>query len=130
MNYFEESLKLHEEKQGKISVVSKVKVETRDDLSLAYTPGVAESCRKIHEDEENVYDVLAFSGIFRGALDVRAKEINEEMKIAAAYAIAEYINDEDLNENNVIPSALDKNVAKKVAEAIAKAARESGVARN
>lgn len=76
-----------------------------------------------------VNNVLAFPGIFRGALDVRAKEINEEMKLAAAYAIADYIKDEDLNENNVIPSALDKNVASKVAEAIAKAARDSGVAR-
>ncbi|OOM07424.1 NAD(P)-dependent malic enzyme [Clostridium saccharobutylicum] len=76
-----------------------------------------------------VNNVLAFPGIFRGALDVRAKEINEEMKLAAAYAIAGYIKDEDLNENNVIPSALDKNVAIKVAEAIAKAARESGIAR-
>ena len=77
-----------------------------------------------------VNNVLAFPGIFRGALDVRAKEINEEMKLAAAYAIAGYIKDEDLNENNVLPSALDKNVAAKVAEALAKAARESGVARN
>jgi len=76
-----------------------------------------------------VNNVLAFPGIFRGALDVRAKEINEEMKLAAAYAIANYIKDEDVNENNVIPSALDKNVATKVAEAIAKAARDSGVAR-
>jgi malate dehydrogenase (oxaloacetate-decarboxylating) len=76
-----------------------------------------------------VNNVLAFPGIFRGALDVRAKEINEEMKLAAAYAIADYIKDEDINENNVIPSALDKNVATKVAEAIAKAARDSGVAR-
>ena len=76
-----------------------------------------------------VNNVLAFPGIFRGALDVRAKEINEEMKLAAAYAIADYIKDEDVNEDNVIPSALDKNVAKKVAEAIAKAARDSGVAR-
>ncbi|NRY59720.1 NAD(P)-dependent malic enzyme [Clostridium beijerinckii] len=76
-----------------------------------------------------VNNVLAFPGIFRGALDVRAKEINEEMKLAAAYAIAGYIKDEDLNENNVIPSALDKNVATKIAEAIANAARKSGVAR-
>ncbi|WP_271813397.1 NAD(P)-dependent malic enzyme [Clostridium beijerinckii] len=76
-----------------------------------------------------VNNVLAFPGIFRGALDVRAKEINEEMKLAAAYAIAGYIKDEDLNENNVIPSALDKNVATKVAEAIANAARKSGVPR-
>lgn len=76
-----------------------------------------------------VNNVLAFPGIFRGALDVRAKEVNEEMKIAAAYAIASMIKDEDLNEDNVIPDALDKNVAANVAEAIKKAARESGVAR-
>ncbi|GFP74458.1 NAD(P)-dependent malic enzyme [Clostridium fungisolvens] len=76
-----------------------------------------------------VNNVLAFPGIFRGALDVRAKEINEEMKIAAAYAIASMIEDEDLNENNVIPNALDRTVAANVAEAIKKAARESGVAR-
>ncbi|MDP4091245.1 MAG: NADP-dependent malic enzyme, partial [Bacillota bacterium] len=55
MNYFEESLKLHEKNTGKIELCSKVKVETREDLSLAYTPGVAEPCRKIHENEENVY---------------------------------------------------------------------------
>jgi len=76
-----------------------------------------------------VNNVLVFPGLFRGALDVRAKVINEEMKLAAAYAIANYIKDEDLNEENVIPSALDKGVATKVAEAIAKAARETGVAR-
>jgi len=76
-----------------------------------------------------VNNVLAFPGIFRGALDVRAKEVNEEMKIAAAYAIAYMIKEEDLNENNVIPNALDRNVAVNVAEAIKKAARESGAAR-
>lgn len=76
-----------------------------------------------------VNNVLAFPGIFRGALDVRAKEINEEMKIAAAYAIASMIKDEDLNDNNVIPYALDRTVADNVAEAIKKAARESGAAR-
>jgi malate dehydrogenase (oxaloacetate-decarboxylating) len=59
MNYFDESLKLHEKHLGKIEVVSKVKVETIDDLSLAYTPGVAEPCRKIHENEENVYKYTA-----------------------------------------------------------------------
>lgn len=76
-----------------------------------------------------VNNVLAFPGIFRGALDVRAKEINEEMKIAAAYAIASMIKDEDLNETNVIPYALDRTVAANVAEAIKKAARESDAAR-
>jgi malate dehydrogenase (oxaloacetate-decarboxylating) len=76
-----------------------------------------------------VNNVLAFPGIFRGALDVRAKEINEEMKIAAAYAIASMIKDEDLNDDNVIPNALDRTVAANVAEAIKKAARESRAAR-
>ncbi|MCB2341726.1 NAD(P)-dependent malic enzyme [Clostridium estertheticum] len=88
---------------------------------------VAGSGRSDYPNQVN--NVLVFPGLFRGALDVRAKEINEEMKLAAAYAIANYIKDEDLNENNVIPSALDKGVATKVAEAIAKAARETGVAR-
>jgi Malic enzyme len=75
-----------------------------------------------------INNVLVFPGLFRGALDVRAKEINEEMKLAAAYAIANIIK-EDLNENNVIPSALDKRVAQSVAEAIMKAAKETGAAR-
>ncbi len=55
MNYFEESLKLHERHAGKIEIRSKVPVVTREDLSLAYTPGVAEPCRKIHANEEDVY---------------------------------------------------------------------------
>lgn len=76
-----------------------------------------------------INNVLAFPGIFRGALDVRAKEINEKMKIAAAYAIANSITAEELNEDNVIPSALDRKIAANVAEAIARAARETGVAR-
>lgn len=76
-----------------------------------------------------INNILAFPGIFRGALDVRAKEINEEMKIAAAYAIASIIKEDELNEDNVIPYALDKTVASNVAEAIKKAAIESGVAR-
>ncbi|BCN29292.1 NAD(P)-dependent malic enzyme [Anaeromicropila herbilytica] len=76
-----------------------------------------------------VNNVLAFPGIFRGALDVRAKEINEEMKLAAAYAIASMVKEEDLNEDNVIPYALDRTVAANVADAIKKAARETGVAR-
>lgn len=76
-----------------------------------------------------VNNVLAFPGIFRGALDVRAREINEEMKIAAAYAIAGMIDEKDLNEDNVIPYALDRAVAASVAEAIKAAARKSGAAR-
>ncbi|CEN97698.1 MAG: NAD-dependent malic enzyme [Paeniclostridium sp.] len=76
-----------------------------------------------------VNNVLAFPGIFRGALDVRASEINEEMKIAAANAIADSIKEEDLNPNNILPKAFDREVAKNVAEAIKKAAIDSGVAR-
>lgn len=76
-----------------------------------------------------VNNVLAFPGIFRGALDVRASDITEEMKLAAAYAIAGVISEEELNEKNVIPGAFDTRVVAKVAEAVAKAARECGVAR-
>jgi malate dehydrogenase (oxaloacetate-decarboxylating) len=76
-----------------------------------------------------VNNVLAFPGIFRGALDVRAKEVNEAMKIAAAHAIAGHIKAEELNEEYVIPSTLDKAVAQKVAEAVAKAAKDTGAAR-
>ena len=76
-----------------------------------------------------VNNVLAFPGVFRGALDVRAKEINEEMKLAAAYAIAEIISEDELTEEYVIPDAFDKRVAEGVAKAVAKAAVETGVAR-
>ncbi|MFT9486384.1 NADP-dependent malic enzyme [Tepidibacillus infernus] len=76
-----------------------------------------------------VNNVSAFPGIFRGALDVRAKEINEEMKIAAAYAIANLIEENELHDDYVIPDAFDPRVAPKVAAAVAKAAMDSGVAR-
>lgn len=76
-----------------------------------------------------VNNVLAFPGIFRGALDVRATRINEEMKVAAAEAIASLINDEDLHEDYVIPGAFDPRVAPAVASSVAKAAMETGVAR-
>ena len=76
-----------------------------------------------------VNNVLAFPGIFRGAMDVRAKEINEEMKLAAAYAIAELIKEEELNEVYIIPSPLNKSVSIKVAEAVAEAAKRSGASR-
>ena len=76
-----------------------------------------------------VNNLLAFPGIFRGALDVRAKEINEEMKIAAAGAIASLIHESELNETNIIASPLDPRVAPTVAAAVAKAALDTGVAR-
>ena len=76
-----------------------------------------------------INNVLAFPGIFRGAFDVRAREINEEMKIAAAYALAGLISDDELNENYIIPAAFDPRVGKAVAKAVAQAARETGAAR-
>lgn len=76
-----------------------------------------------------VNNVLAFPGIFRGALDVRATEINEEMKIAAANAIANSIKIGDLNPDNILPKSFDRDVAKNVAEAIKEAAIKTGVAR-
>lgn len=76
-----------------------------------------------------INNVLAFPGIFRGALDCRATCINEEMKVATSRALASLISDEDLNEENIIPSALDKTVAEVVAKAVVECARETGVAR-
>lgn len=76
-----------------------------------------------------VNNVLAFPGIFKGALEVRAKDITEEMKIAAAYAIASYIPDSELTDVNIMPKALDKEVANAVAKAVADKAREQGVNR-
>lgn len=76
-----------------------------------------------------VNNVLAFPGIFRGALDVRASDINEEMKLAAAHAIANEVSEEELSEDYILPKALNKNVAKAVAEAVKQAAIDSGVAR-
>ena len=74
-------------------------------------------------------NVLAFPGIFRGTFDVRAKDINDEMKIAAADAIAGLISDDELNEEYILPAAFDPRVGKAVAAAVADAARKSGVAR-
>ena len=74
-------------------------------------------------------NVLAFPGIFRGAFDVRARDINDEMKIAAAHAIAGLISDEELNEEYILPAAFDPRVGKAVAAAVAEAARKTGVAR-
>lgn len=76
-----------------------------------------------------VNNVLAFPGIFRGALDVRAREINEEMKIAAAYAIANVVRDEELTPDYVLPDAFNENVVENVAKAVREAAIKTGVAR-
>ena len=76
-----------------------------------------------------INNVLAFPGIFRGALDVRASDINDAMKIAAAKAIASFVTDDKLSADYIIPSALDKTVAQAVAKAVAQVAKDTGVAR-
>lgn len=76
-----------------------------------------------------INNVLAFPGVFRGAFDVRAREINEEMKVAAAHALSELISDEELTEDYIIPMPFDKRVRPAVAEAVARAARDTGVAK-
>ena len=76
-----------------------------------------------------INNVLAFPGIFRGTFDVRASDINEEMKMAAAQALADLISEDELNEDYIIPAAFDERVGPAVAKAVAEAARKSGVAR-
>ncbi len=76
-----------------------------------------------------INNVLAFPGIFRGALDVRASDINEEMKMAAVYALADLVSSDELSPEYILPKAFDNRIAPAVAKAVAKAARESGVAR-
>ena len=76
-----------------------------------------------------INNVLAFPGIFRGAFDVRASDINEEMKMAAAQALADLVSPEELSADYIIPAAFDKRVGAAVAKAVAEAARRSGVAR-
>ena len=76
-----------------------------------------------------INNVLVFPGIFRGALDVRATDVTEEMKLAASRAIASLITEEELNEEYIIPSPFDKRVCKVVAEEVGKVARAQGIAR-
>ena len=97
------------------------------DEALAAGARVVGTGRSDYPNQIN--NVLAFPGIFRGALDCRASDINEQMKVATSYAIASLITEEELSESYIIPSALDKRVAAVVAEAVKKAARETGVAR-
>nr|WP_319489514.1 malic enzyme-like NAD(P)-binding protein [uncultured Caproiciproducens sp.] len=101
--------------------------EIMPDLALAAGAAVVGTGRSDFPNQIN--NVLAFPGIFRGALDVRASDINDEMKIAAAYAIAGFVTDDKLAPDYIIPSALDRNVAAAVAKAVAEAARKTGVAR-
>lgn len=125
-------------------MVTKEMVETMSDKPIVFA--MANPTPEIFPDEakaggafivgtgrsdfpNQVNNVLAFPGIFRGALDVRAREINEEMKVAAAYAIANVVSDEELTPDYVLPDAFNKNVVENVAKAVRGAAIKTGVAR-
>jgi malate dehydrogenase (oxaloacetate-decarboxylating) len=95
--------------------------EVRDDVAIMATG------RSDYPNQIN--NVLAFPGVFKGALEVRARTINEEMKLAAAHAIARVIPDDELHADYIIPSVFNRRVADSVAEAVANAAVTSGVAR-
>ena len=95
----------------------------------AKAAGAKVACSGRSDYPNQINNVLAFPGIFRGALDVRAKDINEEMKLAAAYAIANLITEEELKEDYVIPSPFDKRVVSAISKAVAEAAIRTGVAK-
>ena len=97
---------------------------------IAKEAGAKIVCTGRSDYPNQVNNVMAFPGIFRGALDVRASDINDEMKIAAATALANLIDEEDLTEENILPNAFDKCIAPEVAYYVAEAAIKSGVARN
>ncbi len=101
--------------------------EIMPDVALAAGARIVGTGRSDFANQIN--NVLAFPGIFRGALDCRAECINEEMKVATSYALAALIPDDEISEENIIAPALDKRVAKAVAEAVIRVARETGVAR-
>ncbi len=101
--------------------------EIMPDEALAAGAAVVGTGRSDFPNQIN--NVLAFPGIFRGTLDVRASDINEEMKIAAAKALADFVKPEELSKDKIIPAAFDEGVGEAVAAAVAKAARDSGVAR-
>ncbi len=101
--------------------------EIMPDQALAAGAAVVGSGRSDYPNQVN--NVLAFPGIFRGALDVRASDINEAMKVAAAHAIASLVDSASLCATYIVPDVLDKRVLKAVAAAVAQAARDSGIAR-
>ena len=101
--------------------------EIEPDEALAAGAAVVGTGRSDHPNQIN--NVLVFPGLFRGALDVRASDINEEMKQAASHALAALVSPDELNPNYVLPAAFDPRVGPAVAKAVAQAARESGVAR-
>ena len=101
--------------------------EIEPDEALAAGAAVVGTGRSDHPNQIN--NVLAFPGLFRGALDVRARDINEAMKQAASHALANLVSPDELNDTYILPLAFDKRVGPAVAKAVAQAARDSGVAR-
>ena len=101
--------------------------EIEPDEALAAGAAVVGTGRSDHPNQIN--NVLAFPGLFRGALDVRARDINEAMKQAASHALADLVSPEELSDKYILPLAFDKRVGPAVAAAVAQAARDSGVAR-
>lgn len=99
------------------------------DPALAKEAGAAVVGTGRSDHPNQINNVLAFPGIFRGALDVRARDINDAMKLAASLAIADLVSDDELSTDYILPKAFDPRVGKAVAAAVAQAARESGVAR-
>ncbi|MCL2022819.1 MAG: NADP-dependent malic enzyme [Oscillospiraceae bacterium] len=114
-------------RDGIVMAMSNPTPEIMPDLALNAGAAVVGTGRSDFPNQ--IKNVLAFPGIFRGALDVRASDINDEMKIAAAYALAQIIPDGELTADYVLPEAFDERVGPAVAAAVAKAARETGVAR-
>jgi len=148
-DYYKASLDLHKRLKGKLEVNANTKIETKHDLSVVYSPGVAAPCEAIAENPvvfalanpipeilpekakqlgvaiiatgrsdypNQVNNVLAFPGIFKGALEVKAPRITADMKIAASKAIAEC--QPNPTAESIIPNALNMNIADKVAKAI------------
>jgi malate dehydrogenase (oxaloacetate-decarboxylating) len=101
--------------------------EIMPDKAIAAGAAVVGTGRSDFANQIN--NVLAFPGIFRGAFDVRARDINDEMKIQAAYAIAGLVGQSDLRPDNILPAAFDPRIRDAVAKAVAEAARRTGVAR-
>ena len=101
--------------------------EIMPDLAKAAGARVVGTGRSDFPNQIN--NVMAFPGVFRGALDCRASDINEEMKVATSYALANLVSDEDLSEDYILPRAIDKRIGKAVAAAVVEAAKKSGVAR-
>ena len=145
-DFFAQSLSIHEQLRGKISTAQKLPLETREDLATVYTPGVARdpiilampnATPEIFPEEakrggaaivgtgrsdfpNQVNNVLAFPGIFRGALDAAAARITPEMKMAAAHALANVVNEP--TSEKILPDPMSRCVAPVIAEAVAAAA--------